>query len=94
MALISSVMSMFQTCLLWRYIYDDLLKVPANEYPVLLTEPPFNPKPNRERITEIMFETFQVRIGGTFSLFYAHVASVEVESFSELIRSLTVAEQS
>ena len=32
--------------------------------------------------------------GGTFSLFYAHVASVEVESFSELIRSLTVAEQS
>jgi actin-related protein len=45
---------------IWEYIYDDLLKVSANEYPVLLTEPPFNPKPNRERITEIMFETFQV----------------------------------
>jgi actin-related protein len=45
---------------IWEYIFDDLLQVNSHDYPVLLTEPPFNPKPNRERIVEIMFETFQV----------------------------------
>merc|ERR1712139_256068 len=29
-------------------------------HPVLLTEPPYNPKPSRERMVETMFETFGV----------------------------------
>eukprot|EP00928_Gymnodinium_smaydae_P080573 TRINITY_DN64241_c0_g1_i1.p1 TRINITY_DN64241_c0_g1~~TRINITY_DN64241_c0_g1_i1.p1 ORF type:complete len:388 (+),score=73.48 TRINITY_DN64241_c0_g1_i1:107-1270(+) len=45
---------------LWEYTITDQLKVSAEEHPVLLTEPPYNPKPNRERMVEIMFEKFCV----------------------------------
>lgn len=46
--------------LLWEYTYADQLGVDPTQHPVLLTEPPYNPKPNRERMVETMFETFCV----------------------------------
>lgn len=46
--------------MIWEYTIDEVLKVDAMKHPILLTEPPYNPKSTREKIVEIMFETFAV----------------------------------
>uniref|UniRef100_A0A6B2L7N3 Actin n=1 Tax=Arcella intermedia TaxID=1963864 RepID=A0A6B2L7N3_9EUKA len=61
---------------LLHYTYTNELKVHSEDHPVLLSEPPANPKAHREKLSEVMFERFNVpamylTIQGILSLYAA-----------------------
>ena len=60
--------------LIWDYTFNQQLKIDPKNNNVMLTEAPLNPKINREKMMEIMFEKFQVNasyvaIQGVLSLY-------------------------
>ncbi|GMR35700.1 hypothetical protein PMAYCL1PPCAC_05895, partial [Pristionchus mayeri] len=43
---------------IWHHVFFNSWRIDPQDHPILLTEAPLSPRKNREKIAEIMFETF------------------------------------
>ena len=43
---------------IWSHIFYNELHISADEHPIMMTEAPNNKNTNREKMMELMFETF------------------------------------
>ena len=64
----------------WQYVFSNELRVSPRDYPILITEPSFNPMGNREKTAEILFEHFQFPGKTLFHFKYHYAFSVDNQS--------------
>ncbi|XP_066275783.1 actin, cytoplasmic-like [Branchiostoma lanceolatum] len=82
----------------WRHMFSSELHAPPEEHTVLLTEAPLNPKANRERTTQIMFESFKtpamnISIGAALALTsYGKTTGVVLDSGHGVTHTVAVYE--
>ena len=69
-----------------EHAFRECLKVDPSKHPVLLTEAPLNPRNNREKMAEILFETF--RVPKLYVAMQALAAAYAVGKFTGLVVDL------
>ena len=65
---------------IYKFILDDELRSKPKEHNIMITEPLMNPRKNREKLAQIMFETFNIPglfFENTAVLIYLHLENLQ-----------------
>ncbi|XP_016776968.1 actin, aortic smooth muscle [Pan paniscus] len=47
---------------IWHHSFYQVLHIAPEQHPMLVMEPPLNPTPSKEKVTQVLFETFNIPV--------------------------------